>query len=313
MKGANKWINKMNQLILEGLRQRIINDAAKNDAISHPLFVPKEPSWIRHYQCSSQDKSHRFQIIKALTGDANKYDAYNIGLRIDDCTKSKRCQCPFCPFCRKNFQENAVKTTLPLFINVPIEHLRFLTILLPVSYFPKTEAQNQIHQYTQQIRNILNGGFNDVRMYGFYEVDVKRPSLVKHRPRSKEVLTKLGMDLTLNDDAYLLHLHALVDIGKHSKDDIRDALTNRVFDNPYQVRINQLHSTKTKKDNIINITNYMLKFRLQFADNLYGNQQEGKVMYGSLYEDELLRSNVCLISSLMGNNRISSLGFRYNC
>ncbi len=237
----------------------------------------------------------------------------NIALNIDRCQKSKPCLSPFCPFCRATMQANNVATCQRIFSAAPKSNLCFLTVLLPVTYSPQQSIHAAIQSCRRSVSNIFQHRmYKSIKLYGAFEIDVKMPSLVVNKPMSLSVLNALGFNRHNNSAAYLLHFHAIIDLSNHSKATFRKSLT-RVFNKPYQVRLTKLRSDFTKSQSITNIANYMLKFRTQHSNNLFGNQATGKAKYGSFFGNALLQSYVKLIHSLLPTNRINALIIRKNC
>ena len=277
------------------------------------LFNAQKPHWHRHFTCPTATiKTHRKQTIKGLVSDLNNSKAMDIAFDIFNCSKSKPCRSPFCPYCRYNIQDNAATTCHQLFSNSPAKDLCFLTVLLPVTYHPQNDVSKIIQSCRKSISSIFNyRNYTDIVLSGFFEVDIKIPALVKNKPRSLEVLTALDFDEFNNQPAYLVHFHALVDLKGHSKAAFRKSLV-RTFNKIYQIRLSALHSKSSKNDNIKNIARYMLKFRTQHANNLFGNQVTGKATYGKFFGNNMLRSYVTLVHSLLVQNNISSLSINKN-
>ena len=303
---------------LEEIRKKLMKgateaqDQTSAEETKHPLFNVPEPHWIRNKKVPTHSLSHRKQTIRLLVEEQTDQTATAIGMKILKCMKSSPCRSPFCPFCRSNAQDTAAKRAKQIFSNTSKSNITFLTILLPVTYSPISDASGLISKCRRQVNNVFAyRNFTDVFLYGAFEIDVKRPRYVKGKERSEKVLKALGMDLSSTDDAYLVHLHALVDLGSHSKDFVRKAFAC-IFDQPYQLRLSYLDANKSKDENIEDISRYLFKFRTQHANNLYGNEASGTARYGSFYEADLLRSYVKLIHQLIPNNRLSSLSLRKN-
>ena len=289
------------------------NQAAYNTIVNNKLFKARQPAWFKYYSCPSVARSHRDKTIQGLVSDRNDTTAMNIAFNIFSCSKSKPCLSPFCPYCRNTMQDNAAASCDRIFGSTPKNQLCFLTVLLPVTYAPQQDAQQIIKSARKSLHNIFNyRNFNDVVLFGFFEIDIKTPKLVAKQSRAPQVLKALGFNNALKQPAYLVHFHALVDLKGHNKAAFRKSLT-RVFNKPYQVRLSALRSDMTKKNSINNIARYMLKFRTQHSNNLFGNQASGKAKYGSFYEDDLLCDYVKLHHALLVQNRISSFSIKKNC
>ena len=272
----------------------------------------KLPRWVNSIPVTAYHLRQRKTIIERLCEDpVGDWDAAIIGLDMLECSKTYPCGSPFCPYCRHKVQENRSKTALTKFAATAKSEMTFLTILHPVTYDPFHDAQGHIDQLRNSVRNALNfRGFNQVRMLGAFEIDVKRREDARAF-RSKQVLTALGMDTTWHKPAYLVHLHSLVDLGGHSRKEVRRVFTG-VFDKPYQVRLTYLHRDKGKDESIDRVARYMSKFRTQFSDNLYGKERGLKVQYRELYPAPLMREYVKLIHSIKIDNGFKGLRFKYH-
>ena len=270
------------------------------------------PRWVNSIPVTAHHLKQRRTIIERLCEDpVGKKDAAEIGINILECSKTIPCGSPFCPYCRHKEQQKRSVKALAKFANTAKSEMTFLTILHPVTYDPMADARDHIDDLRSSVRNALNyRGFNQVKMLGGFEVDVKRRQEAQSK-RSRRVLTALDMDTTSAKSAFLVHLHSLVDLGGHSKDDVRSAFAG-VFDKPYQVRLSYLRSDMGKDESIDRIARYMFKFRVQFADNLYANEVGLRARYNQLYPGELMREYVPLIHSLKTNNAFKGLHFKYN-
>lgn len=248
----------------------------------------RQPLWQRHMPCSRTNRERRRGIITALCDDPYQDpEAADIGLAILHCRKRYPCGSPLCDFCRTRRQDDREQEARQLFGHLPRQRLAFLTILTDVSYHPNTEVQYRIEELRQKVRSLRSSRFKDVRVFGAVEVDVKFPKLDLRRARSKEVLEGLGM-YDLRKEAYLVHLHAIVDLNGVSKDAL-GRWFRRSFPKKYQVRLAGLRNHHPTATSVANLTRYMLKFRAQEADNLWGNKPDGQAKYGSLYPDATLR------------------------
>lgn len=270
------------------------------------------PRWVNSIPVTAHHLKQRRTIIERLCEDtAGKPDAAEIGINILECSKSIPCGSPFCPYCRLKEQEKRSAKALTKFAGTAKSEMTFLTILHPVTYDPMADARDHIDKLRSSVRNaLIYRGLNQVQMLGAFEVDVKRRQEAQSK-RSRRVLTALDMDTTSAKSAYLVHLHSLVDLGGHLKDDVRNAFTG-VFNKPYQVRLSYLRKDMTKDESIDRIARYMFKFRVQFADNLFANEVGLRARYNQLYTGELMREYVPLIHSLKINNAFKGLHFKYN-
>ncbi len=311
---------------LRKLRAKLLGNADTND----PLFLPdtnpstltrindgtydwtKLPRWVNSIPVTAYHLRQRKTIIERLCEEHyHDQDATAIGLDMLECSKTYPCGSPFCPFCRHKVQEKRSATALAKFAATAKSEMTFLTILHPVTYDPFYDAQAHIDYLRDSVRNALNfRGLSQVRMLGAFEIDVKRRQEAAN-DRSKRVLTALEMDITSQKPAYLVHLHSLVDLGGIPREEVRSAFTG-VFDKPYQVRLTHLHRDKGKDESIERLARYMSKFRVQFADNLYGKERGMKVQYRELYPAPLMREYVKLIHSIKVDNGFKGFRFKIN-
>jgi hypothetical protein len=271
-----------------------------------------QPLWQNHQRCSRPDNERRKAIVTALCDDPYQdTEAAEIGLAILHCRKRYPCGSPLCDFCRTRCQDDREQEARRLFGHRPRQQLAFLTILTDVSYHPTTEVQARVDELRQKVRSLQSRPrFKDVRVFGAVEVDVKFPMLHLRRRRSKEVLEGLGM-LDPQKEAYLVHLHAIVDLNGVSKDAL-GRWFRRSFPKKYQVRLAGLRNDHTTSTSVANLARYMLKFRAQEADNLWGNKPNGQAKYGSLYRDATLRSFVRCLHTIKRKPGFGSFYLTYN-
>ena len=225
------------------------------------------------------------------------------------------CNSPFCPRCRHKRQKDAAKDALLKFSYVPRDQLRFLTILLPVLYSPdKTDLKQRRDKAKKDIIKALRP-LNDVRLFGYFEIDVKDADNLDITSREYKVLSDLGLLPILNarflNHPYLLHYHAIVDLGQNTVADLRSALQPH-FPHNYQINIKQLYAQKLVPDNLQNLAFYMLKFRAQFSTNIYANDDtENKSMtrYRDLYPQQRMSHYVSLVHDV---GKFKFFKFHYN-
>jgi len=210
------------------------------------------------------------------------------------------CNSPFCPRCRHKRQKAAAKDALLKFSYVPRDQLRFLTILLPVLYgLDKTELKNQRDEAKKLITKALRP-LKDVRLFGNFEIDVKDADDLVTNSRAYNVLSDLGlMPFTGRgfEYPYLLHYHAIVDLGQNTADQFRSALKPD-FPHNYQINIKQLYAQKLVHDNLHDLAFYMLKFRAQFSTNIFADddtENRSMARYRDLYPERVMREYVSLV------------------
>ena len=263
-----------------------INEEAKT---LWDLFdIKDQPRWLQYLDARPSELKHRERTIRALVSDWTDEVSCERGIRIERCgEKGRRCREVFCPRCRHEIQNVEERKVLNAFRATSESQLRFLTILLPVSYDPIRELPGNRNKAKNDLHNAVRP-FPSLRFYGAFEIDVKTPALVE-KHRTADVLDQLGMDRGRDDPAYLLHLHAVVDLGGAKRDAVSNALRKK-FNTPYQVRLAQLRKDKAKTENLSNIARYMCKYRLQYANNIYGRQIYGRATYGDFYEQDVVRT-----------------------
>lgn len=268
------------------------------------------PRWVKSIPVDKHCLRQRRTIIELLCEEpVGDPDSAEIGLAILECSKTVPCGSPFCPFCRHKEQNKRSAKALAKFASTQKEEMAFLTILHPVTYDPMRDARTHMDCLRNGVRNALNyRGYNQVRMLGAFEIDVKRKEDAATQ-RSNQVLTALDMDTTSRRFAYLIHLHSLVDLAGVPKAQVRRAFTGS-FDKPYQVRLSRLRDDMSKADSIEQIARYMFKFRVQFSDNLFGKETGLRARYKDLYPGPLMREYAKLVHILKVNKAFK--GFHYS-
>ena len=163
--------------------------------IDNPLFRIRRsngPHCLHHKDFPTWTLNQRRRTIRYLYEDGQDWSARDIGERILDCKKSAPCHSMFCPFCRDEIQLTMAMTAKRVFADTPGQQMAFLTILLPVTYRPGTEAKELIDRCRRQINNLLTyRNISDVKLFGAFEIDVKRPRYVRGRKHSKKALEAL--------------------------------------------------------------------------------------------------------------------------
>jgi len=291
-----------------------VSQQAQFELIHSEQIKKTKPKWLKHYTPPhSSQLPHRRKIIMALASNPSDVDAVNIALKILDCKKSNPCRSPFCPYCRSQLQQTAIKNAQKIFAASRNNQLSFLTVLLPVTYEPNNDAAELVKKCRKSIQNIFDrNNFDYIKLYGFCEVDIKVPHLVKNQNRASEVLKPLGFDINLNKPAYLVHLHAIVDLSNSSQNAFRQSLLS-AYPHPYQAVIKAFHADKTKDENIRQLANYMLKFLTLYGNNLHADDLDAEIKYTDIFDDALIIDYVKLIHSLLVQNKISSLTISKNC
>lgn len=254
-----------------------------------PFVWKAQPRYLQYLRIPNQDLRHLGKTIKALVSDPYDLASCERAIRMDNCSNGYPCQERHCPRCRAFIQEREARRVNTLFGQTPQNRLKFLTLLLPVSYDPITD----LPVLRQATAALLHNQFKKtpgIRVYGTFEIDIK-DRWIDNSPKSQPVLEALGMDWRRADPAYLLHLHAIVDLGNHKRDKVRQVIAER-FDKPYQVRLAAFRKEQSRTENLTRIAHYMTKYRLQYADNIYGKKIYEKATYGSFYPDHVVRNVV---------------------
>jgi hypothetical protein len=274
--------------------------------------------------------------VDALFSDSTDAVALNIGVRLAKCCPRGTCGLVFCPRCRKAKQDKIADEVLDLFGNVPRERLRFLTIIDSVQTdchdLPKT-----FKKFKKKLANTFSQHATDARVFGYLEVDIKTPDMfigtyqnnrgvaVEHRPHAKALFA--GLELDLNSSSapskfYLPHLHAIVDLGSDELHLNSEAVLKRSFPHSYQVRVTPLwpEQPRCEGDNrfasveqsLKRISGYMLKFKLQYADNIFADDP-GKTTL-SKYKGAYPSSDIVDLCKLAhAGKNFKMFGYRYNC
>ena len=289
---------------------------AQFNLIHSEQFEKTKPNWINVFKPPhSNQLAHCRTIIKALASNPADQTAVALALKIFNCKNSvrHRCHSPFCPFCRAQLQQTAVNNAQNIFSASRNNHLSFLTILLPVTYTPATDATHLIKKCRKQIQHIFTkNNYSHIKFYGFAEVDIKLAPLVKNQSRAPQVLKELGFDITNNQPAYLVHLHAIVDLSNSSESAFRQSLLN-AYPGYYQVLFKPFHTNKTKQKNIQYITNYMLKFLTVHADNIHADDVDEEADYTYFFEEQHIIDYVKLIHGLLPDKQTRSIKISKNC
>ena len=214
---------------------------------------------------------------------------------------------PLCNFCRTRLQDRYQERVLRYFEGTQRDNLIWLTVLDDLIYDPGVAVPERIKELRLLTRRLFNRQFQkQVRAFGAFEIDVKRPDQVSNENGATDLLRQYG----LRDDpevAYMPHLHAIIALDGISADDFGDKLRTK-FQKPSQVSIGGLWRGKTKSENLATLARYSFKFRYQFADNILRD----KPSYGKRFDDETLRSYTRLVHSIKGQRGVRGFEFMYN-
>ena len=265
----------------------------------------KNQKWIKKTSgIQKQQLTHIQQIISHLRSSHRSIasDLERCGEEVEYGMHSTLyfCNSPFCPRCRHKRQKAAAKDALLKFSYVPRDQLRFLTILLPVLYGPdKADLTQQRDEAKKLIIKALRP-LKDVRLFGYFEIDVKEATSIDISSRAYKVLSDLDLKPSTGhgfEYPYLLHYHAIVDLGQNTGDQFRSALKPD-FPHDYQINIKQLYAQKLVPDNLHDLAFYMLKFRAQFSTNIFADddtENRSMTRYRDLYSEKLMPEYVSLV------------------
>jgi hypothetical protein len=246
----------------------------------------------------------RKYVIESLCKDFTDIPARTLAGRLYHCVPRTPCNQPYCPMCRHKQQAKFSRKMVKAFGHVPVNQLRFITILYSVHYDPSAIALYVINDLKKQFRNVINHLPNwantDLRFLGAFEIEALLAKSIT-TPNKIAALDPLGRDPSSDLPFYLLHFHAVIDLGSMTDAHLRKLLTRNIFPHPYQVRIQQLHSDKSVKENLKQLASYMLKFRLQHSDRLkfdqIDNQPYQRSVYQSLYDPAIAKAVVMAVDA----------------
>jgi hypothetical protein len=219
---------------------------------------------------------------------------------------------------------------------VPPESLYFLTVICQAVVggieevrrsilHHKTVIQNRVRNAERSIRD-----FERVRLRGWFEVDLYDKGMAQVEAYKRDTLLQMGSDPDENHPLHVVHLHALLDIGGLSPDQVRRQL-RKDYPSTRQIELRGLYETRTLEENIGNIVGYSMKllpyrpkaprsFRVRGAGRLEPEEKVGRKARvpalppalspraRRMYAGPFLRYYVRMLDSLKG-----SLAFRLGC
>lgn len=193
---------------------------------------------------------------------------------VDEWNNVFYCGMPLCPRCfmraRGKQTKQAIRET---FKGATNKDLAFATILLPAR-LDLTDVTDVIEKEKRRLRNFverqrsLDARWDKFVLVGFWEMGrMKRGELDAAGRNTKLALAQLDFPADAADDTtvWLPHLHAIVNKGDLTEQEIAKALRNDGHTAPYQVDIRPLKPNRKVNDNIKNLTRYSLKFRIDDA------------------------------------------------
>lgn len=226
-------------------------------------------------------------------------DALSILNEVIACTTARPCFKILCPACRAQRQSETAQKVTTAFANYLPDEIKFMTVLLRVE-----KDADRLPDLIRSFRKRLTFSLHNhavtlgddglpFQMIGAFEIDLKNLATQWDAgPGSRELVKNLGFDPKLVQSQYLLHLHAIVGaLGPDGQEDlcllIEKALDTELL--PRQVHFESLHEDKSKDDNLSALASYMFKARLQFADNIFDdNQMRRRSRYHTPYKGKQL-------------------------
>lgn len=266
-----------------------------------PLWPQKKVSF------SKPDRNNRRQLINALVAEGSSNELLSIGFRLLMCSRSKPCGSPLCNYCRTKLQDRYQARVLRYFGKTHRDDLFWLTILDDLTYDPLQDVQGRFRKLRVSFREFLKRNCHkDARVFGAFEIDVKRHDLIDDNDAAIQTLQQYGLR-NEPEPAYMPHLHAIVSLDGITRDELDRQLTS-LYARPSQVRLMSMRPGQTKIENLSNLARYMFKFRYQFADNILRDRSA----YGKRFDDKTLRVFTQLVHSIKGDRGAIGLEFRYN-
>jgi hypothetical protein len=226
------------------------------------------------------------------------------------------CRSMFCPTCRDRHQSQRRKLAMKLFARRPHHKLQFLTVLYDCP-LRLNGIKALVGNFKKEVKQAFDrvDHLSPIRCLGAMELDLKHPWLFEvatidgdtaHRTHCKQAFASMDIDLdspTCPDRWWLLHYHALVDIGDNDIDGVKKVF-KQTFPGAHRVRLSGLHEEdKTPKtESIQNLASYQLKSKLQYAENIYANDptRPNKSRYGKEFAPEAM-AEICKVFDDNGN------------
>lgn len=254
----------------------------------------------------------RAYVINALCSDQTDKAATALAFRMMQCSTHHPCNQPFCPMCRHNQQQNAKAQMLAAFSHVSASQLRFLTILHSVHYNAAAIDNALINKIKKSLRNLFNDLNCGAQLIGAFEIEAFSENAVLSN-RKLASLTPLGFQQSNQSPFFLLHFHAVVNIGALPENKLLAALkSKKQYPHSYQVLLQQLRSDKSHADNLETLASYMLKYRLQYSDSLKfsddQNAQYKRTVYKSLYAIPIAKA---VVMSVNACNKFNGMSLSY--
>lgn len=255
-------------------------------------FAGGSTDWKTRNDAFVQNHRHAIEAVDIVA--VQLFETYSKGKHPDaldmlqefiDCKTSDPCWKILCPYCRTTKQIQASDKAVAAFSSFQAEELRFVTILLPfetdaalmlqsMKTFRK-QFNNQLHNNADQ----LGSDQNPFKLMGAFEIDLKNAVTDSNlAPRSRKLMRDLGFKKQL-DPQYLPHLHAIVGPMDDDKKKYLNSLIEKALGQPlapWQVVYRSLHQHRAKDVNLSRLASYMFKARLQYADNIFADNEMEK-------------------------------------
>lgn len=285
-----------------------INFNTVNDIRQRKYRWIDQPIWpTKNIAFTERDRSNRRKLIEALLSFNATEEQIAIGLQLLECSSIEPCGSPLCNFCRTRFQDAFQDRVFKYFDGTDQANLFSLTLLDDLTYDPVNDADGQIEKLRVSVRGCLRRHFKkQVRAFGAFEIDVKRPDLNEENNQAVDLLKEYGF-LEDGARAYMPHLHAIVELDGITAKEFGDVLRS-VYTKPSQVTVAAFRSTNTKKYNLTKLARYPIKFRYQFADNILRDSPS----YGSRFDDPTLRIYAEVVHGIKGSRAVRGFEFNYN-
>jgi hypothetical protein len=191
---------------------------------------------------------------------------------LDDHRNMRLCGVPQCSRCSMLRRGKEVKKAKEeTYLGVPNERLAFVTILLPTC--TELESAGKLMASEKlRLNNLLkrkrrkDSRWNGVHVTGFWEIDrIAENDISTLSERKQRALLELCGPMLVRKNAtiWVPHLHAIVDLGGVSIDELRNALKGDGRRTAYQLHVQGFHRGKSVEKNLEQTIRYCMKFRLE--------------------------------------------------
>lgn len=216
--------------------------------------------------------------------------------------KQNRCHSLFCPSCRAEMQRRRQTRAKKHFGHLSMNRLYFLTVLHKC-VTDLDDIRNDIYGFKGKMKRAFKkvDHLAPVEMQGAMEIDLKHPSLyevatmeggIAYRQHCSEALGALGVHFdqpSCLERFWLIHYHAIVDIGGNTPDQVKEVL-KEAYPGNHRVRLEAFHRVNRtpKATSLDKCTSYPLKSKLQYGVNIYADDpsKDNKTCYGKPYDAE---------------------------